>query len=280
MEHFTNFFELHVGFSTELGESLVADFVTRIQNGEPDWSRSFVRSVHVTRPGCFDPHNVPGTLGWLVSRKIFQSAVGWKKTVEEAVLPASSRAVEELSILGATDARLEIEFPFGCFATSVVDGKIFRSAWTNDPVFIPADCLSFSFGKRMSDTPEWEIHFLLEKLPDSSQPEMGIEEVAGFLSHYGVDVEQTIEYQSAAMVESGRSDYRLIATAYFPDALATLKEGERLFYDSSLCQDALQRGYIVRLILEHIVTCLQPNSGVKDSGTIIKENTSEVNCAK
>src|SRR5437763_10772374 len=108
MEHFTNFFELHVGFSTALGEPLVTDFATRMRQENADWTRSVVRSVHLTQPGCFDPHNVPGTLGWLVSRKIFQSTAGWKKTIDGAVLPAASRALEEMAALGATDARLEI----------------------------------------------------------------------------------------------------------------------------------------------------------------------------
>jgi CRISPR/Cas system CMR-associated protein Cmr1 (group 7 of RAMP superfamily) len=111
----------------------------------------------------------------------------------------------------------------------------------------------------MSDVPEWEIHFLFEKIPKSSAPDMSVEEVSSFIARYGVDIEQTIEYRSAAMIGAARSDYRLIATSYFPDSTKTLKEAEHLFYDTKLCDDAYESGYTVRLILEHIVSCLQPN---------------------
>jgi hypothetical protein len=280
MEHFTNFFELHVGFSTALGDSVVTQFTTQMCQKDRDWTRSVVRSVHLTQPGCFDPHNVPGTLGWLVSRKIFQSTSGWKKTIDDAVLQAANRALCELSELGAADARLEIEFPFGCFAATVVDGTIFRSAWTNDPVSIPTDKLVFHAGQPMNEVPQWEIHFLLERIPESAAAHMTPQEISAFVARHGVDVEQTIEYRSAAMVEAGRIDYRLIATAYFPDAPTTLKEGERLFYHSGLCQEAFEHGYTVRLILEHIVTCLQPNPKGNRTTSATKTNCSEVSCAK
>jgi hypothetical protein len=259
MDHFTNFFELHVGFSTALGDPVVTDFCERIRRDSADWARSEVRSAHVTQAGCFDPHNVPGTLGWLVSRKVFQNPGGWSKTIDSVVLPAAAGALEALSDIGAEDARLEIEFPFGCFAATVPDNKIFRSAWTNDPVSISVEKINFPCGKRMSDVPEWEIHFLFEKIPKSSAPDMSVEEVSSFIARYGVDIEQTIEYRSAAMIGAARSDYRLIATSYFPDSTKTLKEAEHLFYDTKLCDDAYESGYTVRLILEHIVSCLQPN---------------------
>lgn len=267
MEQFTSFFELHVGFPTgDSSQAAIAGFLAKLQDkNSPDWSRSVVHSVsaHLSQAGCLDPHNVPGTLGWLVSRKIFREDRTWDTTKERAVRPACDQALEQLSRLGIDDARLEIEFPFACYAATVEAGKLCRSSWAEDPISMKADHLSFPFGILLEDVPQWEIHFLLERIPDSTSPEIPVEEVAEFLSPYGLDVEQTIEYRSAAMIESGRTDYRLIATAYFPDAATTVKEAERVFHKESLCQDAFARGYTVRLILEHIVACVRPITSQK-----------------
>jgi hypothetical protein len=279
MERFTSFFELHIGFPRQsAAEDRTGEFLARVQaHNSPSWSRSAVRSVHLTKPGCIDPHNVPGTLGWLVSRKIYQDAGSWEHTIDRTILPACDHALEQLNGLGLTDARLEIEFPFACREACLVDNRLVRSSWSDDPILIEPRKLAFLHGVQLDDVPKWEIHFLLEPIPGASvsQP-LHVSEVASFLSPYGIEAEQTIEYQSQSMLEEGRSDFRLIATAYYDSSASTTQEAERLFYASNLCQDAADRGYNTRLILEHIVTCFQP----KDTRTALSaESLTEVGCA-
>jgi hypothetical protein len=285
MELYTNFFELHVGFPDDVADgepALVDSFLDVMQRtNSPDWSRSTVRSMYPSGATCaLDPHNVPGTLGWLVSRKIFQAERSWEVTQEKLVLPACDHALEQLARLGARDARLEIEFPFACLASSSNDGRLSRSTWVVDPVSIEESRLRFPFGtvdervdpvpiaeRRLSfvcgtlleHVPRWEIHFLLERIGGAQTGgQLGVNEVGDFLSRYELNIEQTIEYRSAAMEASGRDDFRLIATAYFPTVEKTEGEAKRVFYKTSLCQDAMARGYNVRLILEHIISCVQP----------------------
>lgn len=265
MERHTNFFELHVGFAHEGSGKAADDFLAQlIKMDSPDWSRSVVKSVHITKPGCMDPHNVPGTLGWLVSRKIFLSAGSWKSTVNRIVLPACEQALGLLSSRGVSNARLEIEFPFACFSASLIDGRLSRTAWAEDPVSIEADHLGFAYGTPLPEVPKWEIHFVLDLVPGFEDAKrLAVDQVAEFLQPYvlgphEIKVEQTIEYRSQSMEQEGRTGYRLIATAYYDDELQTQKEAERIFYNTDLCQDALRRGYTVRLIPEHIIACLRP----------------------
>lgn len=278
MERFTSFFELHIGFPNQ-AQDRVGEFLARVRaTNSPEWNRSAVRAVHLTKPGCIDPHNVPGTLGWLVSRKIYQIDGSWDRTVDRIILPACDHALEQLSRFGLKDARLEIEFPFACREAKTIDGRLVRSSWSEDPMSIELGKLLFPYGVQLDDVPTWEIHFLLEQMPGArvSQP-FQIKEVAPFLSGYGVEAEQTIEYQSQSMVAEGRTDFRLIATAYYNTSMITTQEAERLFYESALCQDAADRGYDTRLILEHIVTCIQPKNTRKVALSV--ESPNEVNCA-
>jgi hypothetical protein len=214
----------------------------------------------------------------LVSRKIHQVSESWKTTVDRLVLPACDLALDELNRLGLEDARLEIEFPFACREAGMVDQRLRRSSWSEDPVTIESHRLRFQNGIRLKDVPQWEIHFLLEQLPGGHVPRpLQVDQVAAFLQPYGVDVEQTIEYQSQSMIEQGRSDFRLIATAYYTSSQQTTQEAERLFYSTALCQDAADRGYEVRLILEHIVTCVRPKHAAVAPAQI--ERPTEVNYA-
>jgi hypothetical protein len=276
MERFTSFFELHIGFPRqERADDTVGEFLRRIRSqNSADWSRSTVRSAHLT--GCIDPHNVPGTLGWLVSRKIYQDFGSWDDTVDRIILPACDHALEQLNRLGLTDARLEIEFPFACREARMVEDRLVRSSWSEDPMSIEPSKLAFPYGVQLDDVPQWEIHFLLEQIPgrQASRP-FQVTDVVPFLSRYDIEAEQTIEYQSHSMVTEGRSDFRLIGTAYYKTPAHTTQEAERLFYSSDLCKDAEDRGYNTRLILEHIVTCFRP----RDIGSITSsaDSREEVN---
>ena len=138
--------------------------------------------------------------------------------------------------------------------------------------------LAFPYGVQLDDVPQWEIHFLLEQIPGRqvSRP-FQVTDVVPFLNRYGIEAEQTIEYQSQSMMTEGRSDFRLIGTAYYKTSANTTQEAERLLNSSDLCQDAADRGYNTRLILEHIVTCFRPKE--TRSSTPSVESLDEVNCA-
>lgn len=260
MERYTNFFELHVGFPNDPASATASDtFIKRIAGRSSGWQRSEVRSVHLTRPGCLDPHNVPGVLGVLASKKIFQEDLSWPGTIEATVMPDCSLALSTLSRVGAAGARLEVEFPFACFSTSVDGGSMLKSAWSVDPVTIEDWRLRFAFGERLKETPEWEIHFVIDKARGKFEA-LTAQMVPDLLAGYGVEIEQTIEYQSQSMRDAGRSDYRLIGTSYYRTAMEAQKEAERLYNDGDLCRQLFDRGYSLKMICEHIVACFQPRA--------------------
>ncbi len=257
MDRYTNFFELHVGFPNDAESSAAAvSFVKRISEQSKGWQQSDVRSVHLTRPGCLDPHNVPGVLGSLVSLKVFQEEFSWAETIESKVMPACSIALSTLSRVGASDARLEIEFPFGCFSTSLDGGSMLKSASSVDPVTIEDWRLRFAFGDRVKDAPEWEIHFVIDKARGTRET-LTAQMVPEILAGHGVEIEQTIEYQSQSMRDAGRSDYRLIGTSYYPTAKKAQGDAERLYNDGRLSKQLFDRGYSLKMICEHIVGCFQ-----------------------
>lgn len=266
----TNCFELHIGLpddaaSVNAGRKLLA--VLRDQHS--DWTCSDVFAV--SAKGCIDPHNVPGTLRLLISREgpvISREVPVWDQlttvgsSVEAEVRGEAQRALDLMTTADFRDARLEIEYPYGCFHVTVDGNKVIRNAVLGDPVTIEDSNLRFRNATAVLNTPNWEIHFVVEKFT-SAPATHSMESVAGDIESYGVNVEQTIAYRSQSMKDRGSEDNKFISTAYYDTADDVEKAARHLFYRTDLCERFAKAGYSVKLVLEHIVGCFQPL--VKDS---------------
>jgi hypothetical protein len=259
MPYGESYFELHAGFPDDAVSRAGADQFLN-ENARLGWTRSVVSAVFIKNPGCVDPHNVPGTLESLISRQVFRSdELSWPTTIRRFALPLVESALRDLGEAGATNARLEIECPFGWLAASEdASGSELVERAVFDPIRIPASELQFSSGVRMADVPEWEIHFVVEPRSIEHAQPTTMQDVPPIIEQHGVDIEQTIQYRSQAMLAAGANHYKYISTAYYPDPEAVVSEARRLFDHSNLVEDFWSRGYRLTLILEHIVGCFQP----------------------
>lgn len=254
------FFELHVGFpEDDASQKGMKAFQEDMRRVSADWTHSEVAAVKVTRPGCIDPHNVPGTLSDLVSLQIRSDGRPWDSIVDDLVVPICEKALESLNRLGLEDVRLEIEYPFG-YCSGAPDRRGLGPLWLVDPPVSIADGkLRLKNGARLSDVPTWEIHFVVEKLVDGDQRVLQIDDIPALLAKHGVHVEQTIQYRSESMRQRGEADHKFIATAYYETAELTEREAKRLLQGTALSDTFTERGYSVTLVLEHIVACFQPS---------------------
>ncbi len=278
MAYADSYFELHIGFPDDPLSEAAADAFLR--EGTPtlnDWSRSQVRAVHTKGPGCIDPHNVPGTLGSLISQPVFVRQGPWPATtIQNVLVPVCEEALALLRRLGVSDARLEIECPFGWLSFRQEHGTTAQETIIRAPLTIPSEQLTFISGAALPNTPEWEIHFVVERNGNASSPALQLDEVPKIVEAFGVDVEQTIEYRSQSMLRRGSQDYKFISTAYYSDAHHAESEAKRLFEGTSLCADFMNRGYSVSFIVEHIVGCFRPF----DNAPVNEGSQSEVTSAR
>lgn len=272
------YFELHAGFPKNDFSAAAADAFLRRRPGGKQWSRSEVTAQHVKSASCFDPHNVPGDLGSLVSCSVpGDGSAAWDSVVSDVVVPTAEAALSALNQLGAKDSRLEIECPFGWLGVREVNGNIVRHRSVFEPVRISPQTLQRLPG-RMSGVPEWEIHFVAEPRPDVRSVGFSMLTLPEMIEEHGVDIEQTIQYRSEAMLRAGSNHHKFISTSYYPTPADVVKEATRLFEGTSLATDLWNRGYTLELILEHIVGCFEPSVGHGDSRR--SDALSEVNSAR
>jgi len=262
MAYQTAYFELHAGFPDDSRSASAAErFLQKRAGGRP-WNRSEVTAVDIKSPGCVDPHNVPGTLGSLVSCSISSKGQStWESAVAQDVLPTCSAALESLSTLNAKDARLEIECPFGWLTINEEHSAPTRERAIFEPLRIPAALLQRLAGG-MPDIPQWEIHFVAEPRSSDVSSEFSIAALPAMIERHGVDIEQTIQYRSAAMLRSGDAAYKYISTSYYPTPADVVSEANRLFDRTPLSEELWAKGFKLTLILEHIIGCFQPIDAV------------------
>lgn len=255
-----SYFELHAGFPDDPDSANAANSFLHVAaaGGGQTWTRSEVTAVYMKSEGCLDPHNVPGTLGTLVSCAIRNEGhAPWKATVEEAVLPTCASALKTLGRLGSSNARLEIECPFGWMGVQESQEGFNRERSISEPIGISPRVLKALPGA-MPDVPQWEIHFVAEPRANLVSDGLSIKSFPALIEQHGVDIEQTIQYRSHAMLDSGTAAYKFISTAYFATPADVVREATRVFDRSSLVEDVWSRGFGLSLILEHIVGCFKP----------------------
>jgi hypothetical protein len=253
-----NCFEVHLGFPDDPSHiAFVPIILERLRSDHPQWTCSDVRNVFVKRPDFFDPHNVPGILRSLVSREI---VVESGSDGDQTVLNAAQAALHLLSEAGLLGARLEIEYPFGYLSARLVKDRIVHTELRGDPITISPSEIVFDNAVAIADAPRWEIHVIVEPLAPSAAKEHTVYTVPDVIESHGVVIEQTIEYRSQHMKDSGQSGYKFISTSYYQNVEDLESEARRLFYKTTLCNDFFQRGYTIKLLLEHIVGCFKPIS--------------------
>ncbi len=246
-------FELHVGFPTS-AEAAARDFLAVLRReGKKSWSCSDVLSVH-SEIEAVDPHNVPGTLKYLIS----QSFPGREEVSADYVLSEAEKVLSTLGKMDIEDARLEVEYVFG-YRTRVEDYALSGSTLPfSAPPEWPATRLNFRGGERIV-TPNSEIHFVIEKKSDESRgAPLSSNQAAQILSTYGVDVQQTIEYRSQAMTERGSEATKLICTSYQESPSQAEVEAERVFAQSGLFEELAKQDYALKLVSERILGCFKP----------------------
>ncbi|MCU1267555.1 MAG: hypothetical protein JWM21_3873 [Acidobacteria bacterium] len=249
-------FELHVGFP-ENSETAAKDFVAQLNKEEKEgWSCSEVDAVY-SESAEVDPHNVPGTLRYLISKSFSLR----KDESDHDLLVEAQWVISTLANMDIKDARLEIESVFGYLTRRKKDGDGGASVSFSEPPRWSREDLQLQDGKFI-DTPNSEIHFILEKDTErkgwETTPRISMQEAGRILSTYGVDVQQTIEYRSQKMIENRRTDQKLICTSYYDTPATARTIARRLFVSTRLSEDLQERGYTVRLVLERILGCYKP----------------------
>jgi hypothetical protein len=255
-EDMTNCFELHLGFPDDPASVAAAERLLAVLKAQkPDWTCSDV--LMVSAKGCIDPHNVPGTLKVLISREIPLSELTEAgPSLERNVLRSAQETLNLMTTSAFTDARLEIEYPYGCFYLLAHPDRVVRNAILGDPLGIEDGLLHFKDAAPVK-SPRWEIHFVVEKSVKGPNV-LTIEDVAAKIGSHEVKVEQTISYRSQTMKDRGVEGSKFISTAYYDTSEEVEQAARRLFYDTDLCESFAERGYSVKLILEHIIGCFQP----------------------
>jgi hypothetical protein len=268
-----NNYELHIGFPTHEQEA-ARRLLDVLQNERKGWGYSEVFNVH-SDPDLEDPHNVPGTLGYLVSRDF----PGKGEHADEDVLAEAQWVLSKISSLNIKDARLEIEFVFGVAKRSTGYGSDSTFLSWESPV-LPSSKLQFHHAERILETPNSEIHFVIERARNKSTPDtiagcLTSGKASQMLKAHGVNIQQTIEYRSQAMRETGISDNKLICTSYYDSPSLAEHEAQRLLNESSLSEEFAEQGYKVKLVLERILGCFKPSLGQQPYG-ITSETTIEM----
>jgi hypothetical protein len=246
-------FELHVGFPKKAENAVKAFINSLARENREKWSCSEVDAVY-SEAAAEDQHNVPGTLGFLVSKSFSDRDV----TSDEEVLAEAQWVISKLAEIDVPDARLEIEYVFGYLTRRKNDDDSGASLRFSEPPEWSDQMLKLEDGRRLRP-PNSEIHFIFE-MEEKGESAISNEEAAEILAAYGVEVQQTIEYRSQTMIKSGREDKKVICTSYYDSPVQAEKAARRLFVNTRLCEELAERGYSLRLMLERILGCFQPLS--------------------
>jgi hypothetical protein len=260
-------FELHVGFPTS-AEAAAREFLAGLQRDrKTGWSCSDVLSVH-SQIEAVDPHNVPGTLKYLIS----QSFSDREDVSADDVLLEAQEILSTLAKMDIQDARLEVEYVFGYRTHPENYAVSGRSLPFSAPPEWSAGKLNFQDGERIV-TPNSEIHFVIEKKSHESLAEpMSSDQASHILTTYGVDVQQTIEYRSQAMTRRGSDATKLICTSYHDSPSQAEDEAERIFGQKGLFEELATRDLALKLVLERILGCFKPVPDLAMSLSSTKES--------
>jgi hypothetical protein len=270
----SNYFELHIGFPVN-DESAAMTVLETMQKKRPGWVHPEVYNVeNKERQGWvhsevsdvrsyteeLDPHNVPGILGYLVSLDFRSNS----DQIAAEVLAETRYVLSELSRLDIKNARLEIENVFGFLTvTFAEDGSAEPSARVFQTASLPENKLVFKGAERIPETPNSEIHFIIEKFRGSHSqasqlPSITNDLAVEILTKYGIKVRQTIQYRSQAMRAAKRVDKKLIATSYYDSPQEAEKAAYELLDKHALFREFKTLGYRLRLVVERILGCFKP----------------------
>lgn len=266
-----NKYELHIGFP-DTAESEAMNFLGLLKReGREGWSYSEVSNVY-TNPDLNDPHNVPGTLKYLLSQN-FSRRDG---AHEDEVRVEAQWILSKLASMEIEDARLEIEFVYG-YLTRRQDGEHGEaSLHFLKPPDWDRSKLELRDGALLS-TPNSEIHFIIQRDPaagDSARDASTLSsaEASEILRGYGVSVQQTIEYRSQRMVEEASEDRKVICTAYYGNPSVAEREARRLFIGTGLYEELAEKGYSLKMVVERILGCYKPS---RKSAALTESHTAD-----
>jgi hypothetical protein len=230
--------ELHIGFVSG-DEAHALRIAETLRNEEAGWTLSEVSEVHDHLHGM-DPHNVPGTLVFLLSRT-------YPVTDADRLLSAAANVMGLLADVPA--ARLEVEFAYGEIK---IDEPTKMSYPTTPTLSLP----TWPNANRIRETPEYEIHFVASAR--RSAP-LTVKELEDILGSRGIQAAQTIRYRSERMklgLERGR---KLISTVYFPSNSELIDATEQIRHDRLLIQALLEASIELTLRPERIYGCYMPS---------------------
>jgi len=256
-----NNYEIHIGFPTDDNHSAIK-VLEHLQSKQRGWVYSEVFNVD-SNPDLLDPHNVPGTLGCLLSKDY---AANDLRAVDK-VLADLQYVLTALSKMEVRNARVELEFVFG-YSHHKKKGDYLLELYTWPTPILGSEQLVFIDGERIPETPNSEIHFVLEPFKptsdDANAKDMGLHtdlttaEAAEIVGSFGVHVEQTIEYVSQAMRAANVKRRKFICTSYFESPEGAEESARKLIDNQLLLKRLADRGYVVKLVLERIFACFKP----------------------
>lgn len=238
MPPMSGWLELHIGFVSG-DEAHALRIAETLRNTEAGWTLSEVSEVHDHLQGM-DPHNVPGTLVFLLSRT-YAVAEG------DRLLSAAAKVLGLL--LDVPAARLEVEFAYGEIA---IDQPTEMSYPTAPILSLP----NWPHADRIHATPEYEIHFVASAR--RSAP-LTVKELEDILSARGIQAAQTIRYRSERMklgLERGR---KLISTVYFKTSSDLIEAVKQIRQDRALLQALQEAAIELTLRPERIYGCYRPS---------------------
>lgn len=249
-----NNFEIHIGFPTNENSS-TRKFLEHLKSDKKGWVYSDVFNVD-SNPEILDPHNVPGTLGCLVSKDYSTN----DSRVNEKVREDMQFVLSLLSLIGIENARVELEFVFG-YSRQIKDRNLALKLPTWNMPSITSSMLEFDNAEKIEDTPNSEIHFVLA--PDktnsnSFSKKLTMKEASEIIKSVGVDVKQTIEYRSQAMRAIDTKERKLICTSYYENPEDAKEHAEKLLNNDSLIEQVSKHGYTLKFVIERIFACYKP----------------------
>jgi hypothetical protein len=226
------YFVLRVGFAVNEKAS-ATQFLAGLQLKDSKWQGAEIREAHTNLP---NPHNVPGTLGFMVLRRNLRNTVDVQNGIDQAV--------ETLLQLEFRTVRVLVHHVYA----------VVRAGDPNRPDLCKAEH-SFSVPRfpgvtRIPELPRVGAHIVFFETPDVEEP-LTIREAESLVSAQRMMPDQIYRYIPSGLTEERGEQERVICTTYQISEDSVFQQTEETV--RKLTKTAKDLGYDLYGILEHII---------------------------